>query len=100
MKHYKRMHSLYQDVVGHIGDGSSDLVLKDYKVIWYEPEEYQAGGIMAGELQGPGGGMDDLIQTSIEANEPRRQSPRICTTRYCCRVRQGVMIRDQINYMH
>ena len=64
------------DVVGHIGDGSSDAGaqrLQSY--LGMNPQQYQAGGIMAGELQGPGGGMDDLIQTSIEGNRAAAVSP-------------------------
>lgn len=64
------------DVVGHIGDGSSDAGaqrLQSY--LGMNPQQYQAGGIMAGELQGPGGGMDDLIQTSIEGKRAAAVSP-------------------------
>ena len=64
------------DVVGHIGDGSSDAGaqrLQSY--LGMNPQQYQAGGIMAGELQGPGGGMDDLIQTSIEGKQAAAVSP-------------------------
>ena len=64
------------DVVGHIGDGSSDAGaqrLQSY--LGMDPQQYQAGGIMAGELQGPGGGMDDLIQTSIEGKRAAAVSP-------------------------
>ena len=64
------------DVVGHIGDGSSDAGaqrLQSY--LGMNPQQYQAGGIMAGELQGPGGGMDDLIQTGIEGKQAAAVSP-------------------------
>ena len=64
------------DVVGHIGDGSSDAGaqrLQSY--LGMNPQQYQAGGIMAGELHGPGGGMDDLIQTSIEGKRAAAVSP-------------------------
>ena len=64
------------DVVGHIGDASSDAGaqrLQSY--LGMNSQQYQAGGIMAGELQGPGGGMDDLIQTSIEGKRAAAVSP-------------------------
>jgi hypothetical protein len=64
------------DVVGHIGDGSSDAgAQRLQQFLGMNPQQYQAGGIMAGELQGPGGGMDDLIQTSIEGKQAAAVSP-------------------------
>ena len=64
------------DVVGHIGDGSSDAGAQRLQsFLGMNPQQYQAGGIMAGELQGPGGGMDDLIQTSIEGKRAAAVSP-------------------------
>lgn len=64
------------DVVGHIGDGSSDAgAQRLQQFLGMNPQQYQAGGIMAGELQGPGGGMDDLIQTSIEGKRAAAVSP-------------------------
>ena len=64
------------DVVGHIGDGSSDAGAQRLQgYLGMNPQQYQAGGIMAGELQGPGGGMDDLIQTSIEGKRAAAVSP-------------------------
>ena len=43
------------DVVGHIGDGSSDAgAQRLQQFLGMNPQQYQAGGIMAGELQGPG----------------------------------------------
>ena len=64
------------DVVGHIGDGSSDAGAQRLQsFLGMNPQQYQAGGIMAGELQGPGGGMDDLIQTSIEGKQAAAVSP-------------------------
>jgi len=64
------------DVVGHLGDGSSDAGAQKLQSFFgMNPQQYQAGGIMAGELQGPGGGMDDLIQTSIEGKQAAAVSP-------------------------
>ena len=64
------------DVVGHLGDGSSDAGARKLQSFFgMNPQQYQAGGIMAGELQGPGGGMDDLIQTSIEGKQAAAVSP-------------------------
>ena len=64
------------DVVGHIGDGSSGAgAQRLQQFLGMNPQQYQAGGIMAGELQGPGGGMDDLIQTSIEGKQAAAVSP-------------------------
>ena len=64
------------DVVGHVGDGSSDAGAQRLQgYLGMNPQQYQAGGIMAGELQGPGGGMDDLIQTSIEGKRAAAVSP-------------------------
>ena len=64
------------DVVSHIGDGSSDAGAQRLQsFLGMNPQQYQAGGIMAGELQGPGGGMDDLIQTSIEGKRAAAVSP-------------------------
>ena len=64
------------DVVGHLGDGSSDAGAQKLQGFFgMNPQQYQAGGIMAGELQGPGGGMDDLIQTSIEGKQAAAVSP-------------------------
>ena len=64
------------DVVGHLGDGSSGAgAQKLQNFFGMNPQQYQAGGIMAGELQGPGGGMDDLIQTSIEGKQAAAVSP-------------------------
>jgi len=64
------------DVVGHLGDGSSDAGAQKLQSFFgMNPQQYQAGGIMAGELQGPGGGMDDLIQTSIEGKRAAAVSP-------------------------
>ena len=64
------------DVVGHLGDGSSGAGAQKLQSFFgMNPQQYQAGGIMAGELQGPGGGMDDLIQTSIEGKQAAAVSP-------------------------
>jgi len=64
------------DVVGHIGDGSSDAGAQRLQsFLGMNPQRYQAGGIMAGQLNGPGGGMDDLIQTSIEGKRAAAVSP-------------------------
>ena len=64
------------DVVGHLGDGSSSAGAQKLQSFFgMNPQQYQAGGIMAGELQGPGGGMDDLIQTSIEGKQAAAVSP-------------------------
>ena len=64
------------DVVSHLGDGSSDAGAQKLQSFFgMNPQQYQAGGIMAGELQGPGGGMDDLIQTSIEGKQAAAVSP-------------------------
>lgn len=64
------------DVVGHLGDGSSDAGAQKLQSFFgMNPQQYQAGGVMAGELQGPGGGMDDLIQTSIEGKQAAAVSP-------------------------
>ena len=64
------------DVVGHIGDGSSDEGTRQLQsYLGMNPQQYQAGGILAGEIQGPGGGMDDLIQTTIEGKRAAAVSP-------------------------
>ena len=64
------------DVVGHLGDGSSGAGAQKLQGFFgMNPQQYQAGGVMAGELQGPGGGMDDLIQTSIEGKQAAAVSP-------------------------
>ena len=94
------MHSLYQQMLwGHIGDGSSDAGAQRLQQFFLgmNPQQYQAGGIMAGELQGPGGGMDDLIQTSIEGKRAAAVSPQefVVPRDIVCRVRDKVvMIRD------
>ena len=62
--------------MGHIGDGSSDAGAQRLQsFLGMNPQRYQAGGIMAGQLNGPGGGMDDLIQTSIEGKRAAAVSP-------------------------
>ena len=64
------------DVVGHIGDGSSEAGSQRLQsFLGMNPQRYQAGGIMAGQIEGPGGGMDDLIQTSIEGKQAAAVSP-------------------------
>ena len=64
------------DVVGHIGDGSSEAGSQRLQsFLGMNPQRYQAGGIMAGQIEGPGGGMDDLIQTSIEGKQAAAISP-------------------------
>ena len=64
------------DVVANIGDGSSPAgVSRLQQFFGINPEQYASGGVMAGGLQGPGGGMDDLIQTSIEGKQAAAVSP-------------------------
>ena len=64
------------DVVGHIGDGSSEAGSQRLQsFLGMNPQRYQAGGIMAGQIEGPGGGMADLIQTSIEGKQAAAVSP-------------------------
>ena len=64
------------DVVSNIGDGSSEAGARRLQQYFgMNPQQYQAGGIMAGELEGPGGGMDDLIQTTIEGKRAAAVSP-------------------------
>ena len=70
------------DVVSGIGDGSSEEG-HDILARWFEMDEgtnYAYGGQsmlgspLQGQIKGPGGGLDDLIQTSIDGVKSARVS--------------------------
>ena len=71
------------DVVSGIGDGSSEEG-HDILAKWFEMEEEETnyayggqsmlGSPLQGQIKGPGGGLDDLIQTSIDGVRSARVS--------------------------
>ena len=65
------------DVVSNIGDGSSTSGHRRLTELFGGEEEYALGGgtgILKGPIKGPGGGLDDLIQTGIDGVRVARLS--------------------------
>jgi hypothetical protein len=63
------------DVVSGVGDGSSeeghDILTRMFNM---NENNMAAGGLLKGPIQGAGGGLDDLIQTSIDGVRSARVS--------------------------
>ena len=64
------------DVVSNVGDGSSTSGHRRLSNLFGMSEEEYAmgGGILKGPIKGPGGGLDDLIQTGIDGVRVARLS--------------------------
>ena len=65
------------DVVSNVGDGSSTAGHRRLTELFGGEEEYALGGgtgILKGPIKGPGGGLDDLIQTGIDGVRVARLS--------------------------
>jgi hypothetical protein len=65
------------DVVSNVGDGSSDSGHRRLTELFGGGDEYALGGgtgILKGPIKGPGGGLDDLIQTGIDGVRVARLS--------------------------
>ena len=65
------------DVVSNVGDGSSDAGHRRLTQLFGGGDEYALGGgtgILKGPIKGPGGGLDDLIQTGIDGVRVARLS--------------------------
>ena len=64
------------DVVSNVGDGSSTSGHRRLTDLFEMSEEEYAmgGGILKGPIKGPGGGLDDLIQTGIDGVRVARLS--------------------------
>ena len=61
------------DVVSSFGDGSSDEGHRKLSAA-FGSNFALGGGVMSGEIKGPGGGLDDLVQSSIEGVRSARVS--------------------------
>lgn len=65
------------DVVSNVGDGSSDAGHRRLAQLFGGGDDYAIGGgtgILKGPIKGPGGGLDDLIQTGIDGVRVARLS--------------------------
>ena len=63
------------DVVSNVGDGSSTSGHRRLAQLFGGGDDYAiGGGILKGPLKGPGGGLDDLIQTGIDGVRVARLS--------------------------
>ncbi len=63
------------DVVSNIGDGSSTAGHRRLAELFGGGDDYAiGGGILKGPIKGPGGGLDDLIQTGIDGVRVARLS--------------------------
>ena len=63
------------DVVSDVGDGSSNTGHKVLgRIFSSNPATYARGGAASGPIRGPGGGLDDLIQTNIDGVKSARLS--------------------------
>ena len=60
------------DVVSNVGDGSSSYGHNRLSKM-FNVDDYARGGL-SGRIKGPGGGLDDLIQTSIDGVRAARLS--------------------------
>ena len=63
------------DVVSNVGDGSSTSGHRRLAQLFGGGDDYAiGGGILKGPIKGPGGGLDDLIQTGIDGVRVARLS--------------------------